>query len=35
MSGIVGAVFIVTMGSCVFGLIDQTYQALKRKWRKS
>jgi hypothetical protein len=35
MSGIVGAVFIITMLNCAFGLIDRTYQALKRRWRKA
>ena len=31
MSGIVGGVFIVTMLSCVFGLIDQAIQRIKRR----
>lgn len=32
MSGIVGFVFIVTMLDCIFGLIDQIWQALVRRW---
>jgi hypothetical protein len=33
MSGIVGAVFIITMLNCLFGLADQAFQALKRRWK--
>lgn len=31
MSGIVGAVFIITMLNCAFGAIDQLWQAFKRR----
>lgn len=34
MSGIVGAVFIITMLNCLFGAIDQLIQALRRRWRR-
>lgn len=34
MSGIIGAVFIITLLNCVFGAIDQLIQAVQRR-RKS
>lgn len=35
MSGIIGAVFIITLLNCLFGAIDQLWQAIQRRRRKS